>query len=159
ASVSLLPALGQEAKATFAIPANDEGLPGAGPIRRYDWFKKLWEEKRTGWAKRVEQDQGAVVFLGDSITQGWGDDLGKAFGDLKWANRGISGDTTRGMLLRLKEDVLSLKPRAVVLLMGTNDLEEKAEPETIVDNLKLIVAELKKHNSAMPIILCKVFPS
>lgn len=143
----------------FAIPATDDGLPGAGPIRRYDWFRNLWQAKRSGWAKQVERDQNAVVFLGDSITQGWGDTMGSSFGDLKVANRGISGDTTRGMLLRLKKDVLSLNPRAVVMLMGTNDLEEQAEPETIAANVKLIVAALKEHNGSMPILLCKVFPS
>src|SRR5687768_10674468 len=52
------------------IPETDNGLPGAGPIRRYDWFKKLWLERRTAWAGRVQQDQNALVFLGDSITQG-----------------------------------------------------------------------------------------
>ncbi len=156
------PLCAQELKARgadFSIPANDDGLPGAGPIRRYDWFQNLWKEKRTGWAGQVQQDQKAVVFLGDSITQGWGESLNTAFDKMQVANRGISGDTTRGMLIRLKQDVLSLNPRAVVLLMGTNDLEEKAEPETIATNLKLIVAELKKHDAAMPIILCKVFPS
>ncbi|MCA9248785.1 MAG: DUF1080 domain-containing protein [Planctomycetales bacterium] len=143
----------------YAIPASDEGLPGSGPIRRYDWFRNLWQAKRSRWAQQVEQDQGAVVFLGDSITQGWGDDLGGSFGSLKVANRGISGDTTRGMLIRLDEDVLALHPRAVVMLMGTNDLEEKAEPETIAANLELILAALKKHNAKMPIVLCNVFPS
>ncbi len=143
----------------FAIPETDEGLPGVGPIRRYDWFRKLWQTKRSGWAKQVKKDQNAVVFLGDSITQGWGDTMRGSFGDMKVANRGISGDTTRGMLIRLKEDVLSLNPSAVVLLMGTNDLEEKAEPETIAANLISIVAALKQHNAKMPIILCKVFPS
>ena len=54
----------------YEIPATDEGLPGTGPIRRYDWFKKLWKDKRTGWASRVEQDKGALVFLGDLITKG-----------------------------------------------------------------------------------------
>ncbi len=102
--------------------------------------------------------QGALVFFGDSITQGWGDNIGGAF-DAKVANRGISGDTTRGMLLRLKEDVLSLKPSGVVMLMGTNDLEEGAEPAVIAENLKLIIAELKAANSEMPIVLCNVFPS
>jgi lysophospholipase L1-like esterase len=148
-----------EVGAKFEIPATDEGLPGAGPIRRYDWFRNLWQAKRSGWAKQVKQDQNAVVFLGDSITQGWGNTMAGLFGSMKVANRGISGDTTRGMLIRLEEDVLSLNPRAVVLLMGTNDLEEKAEPETIAGNLKLIVAAMKKHNPHMPIILCKVFPS
>ena len=141
------------------LPANDDGLPGAGPIRRYDWFKSLWNERRSAWAKRIEQDQKAVVFFGDSIKQGWGDDLHGAFPGMKLANRGISGDTTRGMLIRLKQDVLSLNPACVVMLMGTNDLEEKAKPQTIADNVRLIVDELKKHNSELPIVLCNIFPS
>ena len=78
----------------FAIPATDKDLPGEGPIRRYAWFKNLWEKKRTGWAKQVKQDQGALVFLGDSITQGWGDNFRGHFKGVKVANRGISGDTT-----------------------------------------------------------------
>ena len=143
----------------FAIPANDEGLPGEGPIRRYQWFQNLWEKKRTGWAKQVKEDQGALVFLGDSITQGWGDNFRGHFKGVKVANRGISGDTTRGVLIRLKEDVLSLNPKGVVILIGTNDLEEKATPEVIAGNLKLIIAALKKHNAKMPIILCNTFPS
>ena len=153
------PALSQPASSKFAIPETDEGLPGAGPIRRYDWFRNLWIERRTAWAQRVEQDQKAFVFLGDSITQGWGDDMGGSFPGVKVANRGISGDTTRGVLIRLQEDVLALKPSGVVLLIGTNDIEEGADPEVIAGNLKLILAELKKHNSTMPIVLCQVFPS
>lgn len=146
-------------KDRFAIPPTDEGLPGAGPIRRYDWFQQLWRERRSAWAREVDQDQHAVVFLGDSITQGWGGGLGPAFPGVKVANRGISGDTTRGVLLRLQEDVLSLNPTAVVLLIGTNDLEEGATPEVIVGNLRLILAALEGHDPRMPIVLCQVFPS
>lgn len=140
------------------IPADSE-IAGSGPVRRYDWFRNLWKNKRTAWAKEVEAKQGALVFLGDSITQGWGDDLKGAFGKTKVANRGISGDTTRGMLYRMPEDVLALKPTGVVLLMGTNDLEEGATPEVIAGNLKLILKGLKASNKEMPIILCNVFPS
>jgi lysophospholipase L1-like esterase len=153
------PAQTPSADSRFQIPAADDGLPGAGPIRRYDWFKTLWEQRRSAWAARVQQDQGAFVFLGDSITQGWGDTMGNSFAGMKAANRGISGDTTRGVLIRLQEDVLALKPSGVVLLIGTNDLEEGAEPETIVGNLKFILAALKQHNARMPIVLCQVFPS
>lgn len=149
----------ERVKTPFDLPANDDGIPGAGPVRRYEWFQRLWTERRSQWAQSAVQDREAIVFLGDSITQGWGAKLNEAFAPAKVANRGISGDTTRGMLLRLKEDVLSLAPSAVVMLMGTNDLEENAEPETIVGNVKLILAELKKHNAKMPIILCQVFPS
>jgi lysophospholipase L1-like esterase len=143
----------------FDIPATDDGLPGAGPIRRYEWFRKLWTERRTKWAGRLERDRNAVVLLGDSITQGWGEDFSGWFPGMKIANRGISGDTCRGVLIRLAEDVVALEPAAVVLLIGTNDLEEKASPETIVGDLKLLLGELAKHNPKMPIVLCQVFPS
>jgi len=149
----------QDKSSQFQIPATDDGLPGAGPIRRADWFRKLWTERRTGWAARVEQDREAVVLLGDSITQGWGEDFSDWFSGMKIANRGISGDTSRGVLIRLREDVVALDPQAVVLLIGTNDLEEKADPETVAANLKLILAELSRRDPKMPIVLCQVFPS
>lgn len=142
----------------FQLPATDDGLPGAGPIRRYDWFQRLWTERRSVWAGETQKDQGAIVFLGDSITQGWGD-VGSSFPGLKIANRGISGDTTRGILIRLQDDVIALNPRGVVLLVGTNDLEEWAAPETVASNMKLILAALKQHNASMPVVLCRVMPS
>ncbi len=154
----LLP-LAHGADSQLEIPATDEGLPGAGPIRRYDWFRNLWLEKRSTWATRVEQDRHAVVFLGDSITQGWGDDLGGAFPGLKVANRGISGDTTRGILVRMKEDVLALRPAAVVLLIGTNDLEEGADPAVIAANVRLILQRLREQDPFVPVVLCQVFPA
>jgi lysophospholipase L1-like esterase len=150
----------QKADAKLQIPETDDGLPGAGPIRRADWFKNLWLARRSAWASRAQQDQGAVVLLGDSITQGWeGTDVAAAFPGVKLANRGISGDTSRGVLIRLNDDVLALKPAAVILLIGTNDIGDSAEPETITGNLKLILAELKKHDAKMPIVLCQVMPS
>lgn len=141
------------------VPASDEGLPGAGPIRRAEWFVNHWRRRRAAWADRAEQDRGALVFLGDSITEGWGDDLGGAFAGVKIANRGISGDTSRGMLIRLADDVTALQPSGVVLLLGTNDLEEQASPAVIADNLKLILAALAEYDAEMPIVLCNVFPS
>jgi lysophospholipase L1-like esterase len=136
----------------------DDEFPGKGPIRNADWFRNVWRERRLmAWRNR-EKDKGAIVFLGDSITQGWGS-LARDFPNLKVANRGISGDITRGVLYRLKEDVLDLNPRAVVLLIGTNDIEEKAEPQVIVENIKAILAAMKSHNPKMPVILCKVMPS
>ena len=143
----------------FQIPATDDGLPGAGPVRRTDNFKKLWAERRAKWAGQTQQDQGALVFLGDSITQGWEGTLPAAFPGVKIANRGISGDTSRGVLIRLKDDVLALKPAGIVLLIGINDLSEKAEPETIAGNLKLILAEIKQYDSKVPVVLCQVFPA
>ncbi|MDA1222033.1 MAG: DPP IV N-terminal domain-containing protein [Planctomycetota bacterium] len=160
----LLPALALLASTAvgqqhLTVPLEDEGLPGTGTIRRYEWFQNLWRDKRAKWAEAVEADQGAVVFFGDSITQGWGDDMGGSFPGLKVANRGISGDTTRGMLLRLPGDVLALNPSAVVMLMGTNDLEEGDAPESIAANIRAIVDGIAAHGPDVPVVLCKVFPS
>jgi lysophospholipase L1-like esterase len=143
----------------FTIPATDEGVPGAGPLRRYEWFQNVWRSRRTDFAAEAHLDAHAVVFLGDSITQGWGGGLGAAFPGVKVANRGINGDTTRGVLLRLREDVLALDPTAVVLLIGTNDLEEGAAPEVIAGNLKLILAAIEEHDPRPPILLCQLLPS
>jgi lysophospholipase L1-like esterase/dienelactone hydrolase len=152
-------ALGPGSASRFELPATDDGLPGAGPIRRFDWFKQTWKERRTAWAASRDADQGSVVFVGDSITQGWDADLPKAFPGMKIANRGINGDTSRGVLIRLRDDVLAVHPSAVVVLIGTNDIEEGATPDVIAGNLKLIVAALEQHERNMPIVLCEVFPS
>lgn len=146
-------------KQQFLIPETNDSMAGEGPVRRYDWMKNLWQKRRATFASRVQQDQNAIVFLGDSITQDWGDDFRGAFGDRKVANRGISGDTTRGMLYRLKEDVLDVNPKAVVMLMGTNDLEEHATPKIVAGNVRLILKKLQAHDSDMPIVLCLVMPS
>ncbi|WP_221032009.1 GDSL-type esterase/lipase family protein [Actomonas aquatica] len=143
----------------LALPMYDNGLPGRGPLRRHTWFQNLWQSRRAKWAKQVEADQGAVVFFGDSITQGWEDDMATAFPGLKLANRGISGDTTRGLLLRLQHDVLALNPSAIVLLIGTNDIEEGARNDTITKNVELLVERIQAHSRAVPIILNLVFPS
>jgi lysophospholipase L1-like esterase len=128
-------------------------------VRRVDWFDRLWQERRTAFADGAARDQGALVFFGDSITQGWGDDFRGAFSGVKAANRGIGGDTTRGMLFRLNDDVIALKPAGVVMLMGTNDLELGATPTTIADNIKQILDRLETHNARMPVVICLVMPS
>lgn len=144
----------------YAFPsvAAEAALPGVGPLRRYEGLMKRWPELRAQWSAQVEVDQKAVVFLGDSITQGWGTSLAGRFPGMKSANRGIGGDTTRGMLIRL-DDVLLLNPSAIVLLMGTNDLEVGIEPQVAADNVKLILAAIKAHNPNVPVILSLVFPS
>ena len=143
----------------FEIPATNDGLPGSGPIRRFDWFRKIWNERRSKWATQVQADQGALVFYGDSITQGWGDNLGGNFPGVKVANRGIGGDTTRGLLVRLQDDVLSLNPSGVVLLIGTNDLEEQAHAWSTIENIHRLITALKQFNPSMPVIICQIFPS
>jgi lysophospholipase L1-like esterase len=140
-------------------PEAEANLPGEGALRRYDGYVKRWNTVRPQWAQDVAKDQGAVVFFGDSITQGWGADFKQAFGAMKLANRGIGGDTTRGMLLRLQEDVLALNPKAVVLLMGTNDIEVEVPVDALGRNFRKIAAALKAHDPKMPVVVCRIFPS
>ena len=140
----------------FAQPPSSE-FPGEGTVQSGLWFRGLWKTRRTEWAAAREKDQGAVVFFGDSITQGWSS-LAKDFPKLKVANRGISGDTSRGLRFRLKGDVLDLRPKAVSLLIGTNDLDQGTEPPVIIENVKAIVAELHRANADLPIVINKVMP-
>src|SRR5438552_3141525 len=79
-----------------------------------------------------------VVFMGDSITDGWGRRYGKFFPGKPYINRGISGQTTPQMLIRFHPDVIALKPKVVVILAGTNDIAGNTGPSTlemIEDNL------------------------
>jgi lysophospholipase L1-like esterase len=156
-------AMAQPAADPFELPAVEDGLPGEGKLRRYDGYVKGWRERRRAWSQRVAADKGAVVFLGDSITAGWGDGFRDRFPGMKLANRGIGGDTTRGMLIRLADDVLALDPAAIVLLAGTNDVEVGIDPEAIVRNLTKIIAAIKEHDmrrgTTTPIVLCRVLPS
>lgn len=133
-------------------------LPGKGPAQKGDWFDKVWTQRRAEFRANKAASHGALVFLGDSITQGWGDPQ-KYFPEYRCANRGISGDTTRGILYRLQEDVVELQPAAIVLLIGTNDIGIGADPEDVAANIKAILAGLKKSNPKLPVIVCKVMPS
>jgi lysophospholipase L1-like esterase/dienelactone hydrolase len=140
----------------FAQPPSSL-IPGAGTMQSGLWFRGLWKSRREQWSRDREQDQGAVVFFGDSITQGWSS-LAQDFSGFKVANRGIGGDTTRGLRYRMQDDVIALHPRAVSLLIGTNDLDQGTAPEVVAENVKVIVADLLKANPKLPIIINKVMP-
>lgn len=102
-----------------------------------------------------------VVFFGDSITDNWGRQQGTSFfpGKSSYVNRGISGQTTGQMLLRFRQDVLDLKPAAVLILAGTNDIAGNsgvATPQMIEDNLRSMT-ELA-HAQHIKVILASVLP-
>jgi lysophospholipase L1-like esterase len=139
-------------------PTNTALLPGRGPASKWPGLPPTYNRRQAEFAKAAPNDHGAVVFLGDSITQGW-KSLAQDFSDLKVANRGISGDTTRGVLYRLDDDVLSLEPKAVVILIGTNDVGAGADPADIAYNINLMLKQMRKKYPHMPIIVCEVMPS
>ena len=99
-----------------------------------------------------------VVFMGDSITQGW--HLEDSFPGKPYINRGISGQTTPQMVLRFHQDVVQLKPKAVIILAGINDIAENTGPITLEqteDNLAAM-AEMATANQ-IKVVLCSVLPA
>ena len=100
-----------------------------------------------------------IVFMGDSITQLWGLAEPQDFGASR-VNRGISGQTTPQMLLRFKQDVLSLQPAAVHILAGVNDIAGNTGPTTLEDiqnNITSMVELAQAHG--VKVILATPLPA
>jgi lysophospholipase L1-like esterase len=91
-------------------------------------------------------EKGRVVFLGDSITDGW--KLAQYFPGKPYVNRGISGQATPQMLVRFYPDVINLHPAAVIFLAGTNDIARNTGPETaemVEENFRAMGELAQKH--------------
>ncbi len=134
--------------------------PGAGPFNTFlPWFLRNNRDRLRTFRRDAAADQGAIVFFGDSITRKW--DIAMAFPDLKAANRGISGDTTRGMLCRVKDTVLDLHPKAIVFMGGINDLtcQPQGTPETIATNVRSILEQIHTATPDTPVLVCETLPS
>ena len=101
-----------------------------------------------------------VVFMGNSITDGWWPKDSTFFIDNNFLDRGISGQTTSEMLVRFRQDVINLKPKAVVILAGINDIAHNngvISLENVFGNI-VSMAELARYNKITPII-CSVLPA
>jgi lysophospholipase L1-like esterase len=123
-----------------------------GAVQRHEKFLEI--------AKKGDVD---VLFLGDSITQGW-EGAGKEawkknFEPLKAANFGIGGDQTQHVLWRITEgkELEGIKPKVAVLMIGTNNTGGY-DAEQIADGITAIVAELRKQKPEMHVLLLGVFP-
>lgn len=96
-----------------------------------------------------------VVFLGDQITESWSD----FFPGKPYLNRGIANQTTPQMLIRFRQDVISLQPKVVIIQGGTNDLASVTGPATegtISENLQSMVELAKLHG--IRVVLASVTP-
>ncbi|MEO7651259.1 MAG: SGNH/GDSL hydrolase family protein [Bryobacteraceae bacterium] len=100
-----------------------------------------------------------VVFLGDEITESWGQGKAKFFPGKPYVNRGIAHQTTPQMLVRFRQDVIALKPKVVVIQAGTNDLAGFAGPitEAMSGENFTSMAELAKANG-IRVVLASVTP-
>jgi lysophospholipase L1-like esterase len=126
--------------------------PDQGWLKRHDGFVAI--------AKKGDID---VLFLGDSITDGWRGKAGKsvwdkAFGNLKPANFGIGGDRTEHVLWRIKNGELSgITPKVAVLMIGTNNTGSESADQ-IADGVTAIVKTIRDKSPTTKILLLAVFP-
>ena len=101
-----------------------------------------------------------IVFMGNSITEGWPKYDPELWENSSLINRGISGQTTAQMLIRFRQDVIDLEPDAVVILAGTNDIAQNGGPvslEFIRDNI-FSMCELAAANE-IEVVLCAIVPA
>lgn len=124
-----------------------------------DWAnisKYQRENELIGLPKKGEK---RVVFLGSSIFEFWKQKDPEYFNSNAYVDRGISGQISAQLLIRFRQDVINLKPRAVIILAGSNDLAGSrghVNNETILNNVKSM-AELARKNH-IKVILCKYLP-
>ncbi len=168
------------AQVTLALPppATVPAPPAAAPAPATETFtaKQIagMEAKLADWPQLnryraanaaltpVAAGEDRVVFYGDSITDGWGRNAGTEstfFPGRPYVNRGISGQTTPQMVVRFRQDVVDLHPRAVVILAGTNDIAGNTgpmTPEMTEDNFRSM-ADLAKANG-IRVILASITP-
>ena len=123
-----------------------------------------------GWLARFKEadmklgppapGENRVVFMGDSITEGWHFDSAEGFPGKGYINRGISGQTTPQMVVRFRQDVIDLEPKVVVILAGTNDIAGNTGPMTLEEtegNL-MDMAQLAEANH-IKVVLCSLTPA
>jgi lysophospholipase L1-like esterase len=144
-------------------------LPGLGDEKKADEKENTAvkpspkdEGRHKGFVEIAKKGNIDVVFLGDSITDGWrgkGKDVWKEnFEPLKAVNFGIGGDRTQHVLWRLQNGELEgYKPKAAVIMIGTNNLGSNTA-EQIADGIKAIVEEIGKKQPDTKILLLGIFP-
>ena len=146
----LLPALLLITTCTFAQEKEDFKDDWAD-LSHYQQENKTIGEPKTG-EKRV-------VFLGSSIFERWKPAMPEFFTGRPYLDRGISGQIAPQLLIRFRQDVIDLKPKAVIILAGSNDIASNTghvTNERIMDNIKSMV-ELAKANH-IKVILCAYLP-
>ncbi|SFW18531.1 SGNH/GDSL hydrolase family protein [Cellulophaga fucicola] len=125
-----------------------------------DWANLTkYKEANTNLSTPVKNEN-RIVFMGNSITEGWSNAMPSFFKDKPYINRGISGQTTPQMLLRFRQDVINLNPKVVVILAGTNDIAGNTGPTTlneITDNIKSMAELAAKHN--IKVVISSTLPA
>ena len=127
---------------------------------KYDWPNLGYYREANAQIKSPSPGENRIVFMGNSITIGWILEYPEFFEGKPYINRGISGQTTPQMLVRFRQDVINLEPKAVVLLCGVNDIAQNTGPSTLemIEGNIASMAELANANG-IKVILCSVLPA
>ena len=129
-------------------------------ISAQDWAQLEYYKKANEELESEENTGNRVVFMGNSITEGWLAHYPEFFENASYVNRGIGGQTTPQMVLRFRQDVVALHPKAVVILAGTNDIAGNTGPantRTIMDNIMNMCEIAAVHD--IEVILATVLPA
>ena len=141
----------------FSLNGQEVYIQGGGTLE--DWANL--SKYRASNAQIADlEDPNRIVFMGNSITEGWLYHHPEFFENKSYINRGIGGQTTPQMLIRFKPDVVKLNPKAVVLLAGINDIAGNTGPmtlETIFENIASMAEIAAAHN--IQVVLCAVLPA
>ncbi len=130
------------------------------PTSAQDWANFDRYQEANAEVGPVPEERARVVFMGDSITEGWREAYPEFWESSDFVNRGISGEVTAQMLIRFRQDVVELNPATVFILAGTNDIAENLGPTTlqaITDNIKSM-AEVARANE-IDVIIASVLPA
>lgn len=102
-----------------------------------------------------------VVFMGDSITKGWGTNMPSFFSDNNFLCKGISGQTTGDMLKRYTADVIDNHPEVVVILAGTNDIAQNDGVPVTIEQISSNIFLMAKmaQEQGIKVVLCSLLPS
>lgn len=132
-------------------------IAGGGNLKDWAHLKK-YEKNNEELIKIIDANR--VVFMGNSITEGWSFFNKNFFIENPFVNRGISGQTTPQMLIRFRPDVINLKPKTVVILAGINDIAGNTGPITIENTAENIISmtEIAKANN-ISVIICSTIPA
>lgn len=129
-------------------------------VMKTDWANLARYHDENAKAGAPAAGENRVVFMGNSITQGWIETCPGFFEGRPYFDRGISGQTTPQMLIRFHPDVVRLKPAVVVILAGTNDIAGNTGPSTlemIEDNIAAMVEIARANN--IKVVLASVLPA
>ncbi len=160
AAAALAPAAAAQSPAQAPAQAPAPHRTAAEERLHTDWADLARYRRANAELPPPAAGEARVVFMGNSITQGWAPLFPALFPGRPYVGRGIGGQTTPQMLVRFRQDVIALRPRAVVILAGTNDIAGNTGPTTlaaIADNLASM-ADLARANG-IRVVLCSVLPA